>query len=132
MVAPAMDAHLAGGKPRAHMRNLSVSSSNALENFGHFEDVVQSKRVVVLLDYDGTLTPIVSDPSQVRTKLRSIQSVCSRQGGSARDSRLSRVRASSVRLVLFRACCCQALLSDHTRAVLTELAQPFVVGIVSG
>lgn len=89
LVAPAMDAHLAGGKPRAHMRNLSVSSSNALENFGHFEDVVQSKRVVVLLDYDGTLTPIVSDPSQVRTKLRSIQCVCSRQGGAARNSRLS-------------------------------------------
>lgn len=50
---------------RANMRNLSVSSSNALDNFGSFEDVIKSKRVVVLLDYDGTLTPIVNDPSQV-------------------------------------------------------------------
>lgn len=47
------------------MRHLSVSSSNALENFGTFEDVLRTKRVVVLLDYDGTLTPIVNDPSQV-------------------------------------------------------------------
>jgi trehalose-6-phosphatase len=50
---------------RAGMRHLSVSSSNALENFGTFEDVLRTKRVVVLLDYDGTLTPIVNDPSQV-------------------------------------------------------------------
>ena len=52
-------------RDRANMRNLSVNSSNALDNFGSFEDVIKSKRVVVLLDYDGTLTPIVNDPSQV-------------------------------------------------------------------
>lgn len=63
LVAPAMEPH--GGKTRAHMRQLVVSSSNALEHFGHFEEVVRKKHLVVLLDYDGTLTPIVSDPSQV-------------------------------------------------------------------
>lgn len=71
------------------MRHLSVSSSNALENFGTFEDVLRTKRVVVLLDYDGTLTPIVNDPSQ-------------------------------------------ALLPSRTRDILTELAELFTVGIVSG
>lgn len=74
---------------RAGMRHLSVSSSNALENFGTFEDVLRTKRVVVLLDYDGTLTPIVNDPSQ-------------------------------------------ALLPSRTRDILTELAELFTVGIVSG
>ncbi len=47
------------------MRKISVASSNALEHFGALEAaVLRAKRVVVLLDYDGTLTPIVNDPSQ--------------------------------------------------------------------
>lgn len=48
------------------MRKISVDSSNALEHFPALESGVlgKAKRVVVLLDYDGTLTPIVNDPSQ--------------------------------------------------------------------
>lgn len=45
-------------------RCLSVSTSNALENFGKLEDLLQTRRLVLLLDYDGTLTPIVNDPSK--------------------------------------------------------------------
>jgi len=52
------------GRKPSHKRQLSVSSSNVLDNMGCLEDVVRSKRVVVLLDYDGTLTPIVSDPAK--------------------------------------------------------------------
>ncbi|GAB5036137.1 trehalose-6-phosphate phosphatase [Nannochloropsis oceanica] len=52
------------GRLPNHKRRLSISSSNALENFECFQDVVKSKRVVVLLDYDGTLTPIVNDPAK--------------------------------------------------------------------
>lgn len=50
---------------RQHMRQLSISCSNALDNFAFFQSMTRNKKVVVLLDYDGTLTPIVNDPSQV-------------------------------------------------------------------
>jgi trehalose-phosphatase len=42
---------------------LSVSTANALENFGILEEEFRKHQVVVFLDYDGTLTPIVNDPS---------------------------------------------------------------------
>jgi trehalose 6-phosphate phosphatase len=35
-----------------------------LASYGNFLDAVAGKRVVVFLDYDGTLTPIVSKPDQ--------------------------------------------------------------------
>lgn len=41
---------------------LSVSNANALENFDELQTRFQNHRLVVFLDYDGTLTPIVSDP----------------------------------------------------------------------
>ena len=47
------------------MRKISVDSSNALEHFdATLGPVLRAKRVVVLLDYDGTLTPIVNDPAK--------------------------------------------------------------------
>jgi hypothetical protein len=45
-------------------RCLSVSTSNALDNFAVLEALLRSRRLVLLLDYDGTLTPIVNDPSK--------------------------------------------------------------------
>eukprot|EP00903_Cladosiphon_okamuranus_P009996 g9481.t2 len=47
-----------------HQRQLSVSSSNALEMFAVMEEVLKHRKLVLLLDYDGTLTPIVEDPSK--------------------------------------------------------------------
>eukprot|EP00752_Nemacystus_decipiens_P005687 g5147.t1 len=61
-----------------HQRQLSVSSSNALEMFAVMEAVLQHRKLVLLLDYDGTLTPIVKDPSKallserVRTVLKEL------------------------------------------------------------
>mmetsp|Transcript_19399 Transcript_19399/g.28725 ORF Transcript_19399/g.28725 Transcript_19399/m.28725 type:complete len:414 (+) Transcript_19399:184-1425(+) len=59
-------------------RDLSLSDNNALGNFQFFEDLLHSKQLVILLDYDGTLTPIVNDPSkalitpEVREVLKSL------------------------------------------------------------
>lgn len=44
--------------------HLSVSTSNVLSQFEEFKSEVKGKRLVVFLDYDGTLTPIVNDPKQ--------------------------------------------------------------------
>lgn len=53
------------------MRKISVQSSNALEQFDTaLEPVLKAKRVVVLLDYDGTLTPIVNDPAKAHLPSR--------------------------------------------------------------
>lgn len=43
---------------------LSVSHANALTNFDMLQSRFDGHQVVVFLDYDGTLTPIVSDPSK--------------------------------------------------------------------
>ncbi|CAM9878723.1 unnamed protein product [Scytosiphon promiscuus] len=58
-----VDKMLRGLAPK-HQRQLSVSSSNALERFAVIEAVLCHRKLVLLLDYDGTLTPIVKDPSK--------------------------------------------------------------------
>lgn len=46
-------------------RRISVTQSNALDHFGVIESLLKNnKRLVLLLDYDGTLTPIVNDPAK--------------------------------------------------------------------
>ena len=47
-------------------RSLSLGSTNALANFGRVVEDIGDRDVLLLLDYDGTLAPIVNDPSQVR------------------------------------------------------------------
>lgn len=42
---------------------LSVTHANALDNFSLLRDRFANHRIVVFLDYDGTLTPIVNDPA---------------------------------------------------------------------
>lgn len=42
---------------------LSISHANALENFSELQALFRNHRLVVFLDYDGTLSPIVSDPA---------------------------------------------------------------------
>lgn len=51
---------------RANMKQIAVSSSNALLNFHDIliPQLQEKKEIIILLDYDGTLTPIVSDPSK--------------------------------------------------------------------
>ncbi|CAM9583480.1 unnamed protein product, partial [Chrysoparadoxa australica] len=62
----------------ARERCLSISTSNILENFPVLEELLEDHRLILLLDYDGTLTPIVSDPAQallneeVRATLREL------------------------------------------------------------
>ncbi|KAG5189920.1 trehalose-phosphatase-domain-containing protein [Tribonema minus] len=48
------------GRPKRE-RCLSVGSTNLLDNFHVLESLLKSRRLVLLLDYDGTLTPIVRD-----------------------------------------------------------------------
>lgn len=43
---------------------LSVSHANALTNFSALQTHFNGRRLVVFLDYDGTLTPIVNDPAK--------------------------------------------------------------------
>ncbi|TDH67513.1 hypothetical protein CCR75_008843 [Bremia lactucae] len=45
------------------IRRLSVTNANALANFSELEAHFRNHRLVVFLDYDGTLTPIVKDPA---------------------------------------------------------------------
>jgi len=66
--APWTDMEREFSRYKAHMKQLSISTSNALEQFSYFKERLRNKKVVVLLDYDGTLTPIVNDPSQVSLK----------------------------------------------------------------
>lgn len=51
---------------RANMKPIAVSSSNAMVNFENIirPQLAEKKEIIILLDYDGTLTPIVSDPSK--------------------------------------------------------------------
>uniref|UniRef100_M4B4M0 Trehalose 6-phosphate phosphatase n=1 Tax=Hyaloperonospora arabidopsidis (strain Emoy2) TaxID=559515 RepID=M4B4M0_HYAAE len=44
-------------------RRLSVTTANALTNFSELQSHFYGHRLVVFLDYDGTLTPIVNDPA---------------------------------------------------------------------
>ncbi|KAF4322109.1 hypothetical protein BBO99_00001206 [Phytophthora kernoviae] len=44
-------------------RRLSVTNANALANFSVLQARFRDHRLVVFLDYDGTLTPIVNDPA---------------------------------------------------------------------
>jgi trehalose-phosphatase len=68
----------------------SDTESNALALFDHeIISRIGARRLCILLDYDGTLTPIVADPSQ-------------------------------------------ALLSSGTRVLLTEVAELFTAGVVTG
>lgn len=48
--------------PRDRLSRLSITSTNAFELFDSISPLWEDKRLVVLLDYDGTLTPIVSNP----------------------------------------------------------------------
>lgn len=48
---------------------LSVSQANALTNFEHLREDMRSRRLVIFLDYDGTLTPIVCDPASAHLPL---------------------------------------------------------------
>ncbi|TMW62879.1 hypothetical protein Poli38472_005497 [Pythium oligandrum] len=50
-------------QPTRRMQRLSVSHANALANFDQFIAALAGRRLVIFLDYDGTLTPIVSDPA---------------------------------------------------------------------
>ena len=43
-------------------RRLSVTTANALTNFSALQAQFRAHRLVVFLDYDGTLTPIVRRP----------------------------------------------------------------------
>lgn len=47
-------------------RSLSLSSTNALANFERVVEDIGDRDMLLLLDYDGTLAPIVNDPSQVQ------------------------------------------------------------------
>ncbi|CAM9094298.1 unnamed protein product [Ascophyllum nodosum] len=58
-----LDVILKGLTPK-HQRQLSVSTSNALEMFPVLESFIKQRKLVLLLDYDGTLTPIVKDPAE--------------------------------------------------------------------
>lgn len=46
-------------------RTLSLGSTNALANFERILEDINGRELLLLLDYDGTLAPIVNDPSQV-------------------------------------------------------------------
>lgn len=62
---PSLAPSAAATAPIAHDRRprLSISHANALENFSELQALFKNHRLVVFLDYDGTLTPIVSDPA---------------------------------------------------------------------
>lgn len=59
---PTTTAATAPTNPMDRRPRLSVSNANALANFAQLQERFQNHRLVVFLDYDGTLTPIVSDP----------------------------------------------------------------------
>lgn len=62
-------AHDANGEPPQPQApplvrsRLSISHANALANFDVLKEHFKDHRLVVFLDYDGTLTPIVNDPA---------------------------------------------------------------------
>ncbi|KAL0589459.1 hypothetical protein ABG067_002363 [Albugo candida] len=45
-----------------NQRRLSISNANALKHFNTLRSKLENKQVVIFLDYDGTLSPIVNDP----------------------------------------------------------------------
>ena len=55
-------------KPLAHATPPASSSSrpHALHSFSDIASTLSGKQMAIFLDYDGTLTPIVSDPSAAR------------------------------------------------------------------
>jgi len=54
-----------GMRPRNPRRRLSNSTNNALENVDSILQLMsEARQVVILLDYDGTLTPIVNEPDR--------------------------------------------------------------------
>ncbi|RLN89655.1 hypothetical protein BBJ28_00003813, partial [Nothophytophthora sp. Chile5] len=67
-MAAAASPPAAGAEPAAidssrASRRLSVTNANALANFSVLQSHFRNHRLVVFLDYDGTLTPIVNDPA---------------------------------------------------------------------
>lgn len=44
------------------INRLSISETNALDRFPELRTAFQHKQLILFLDYDGTLTPIVADP----------------------------------------------------------------------
>ncbi|KAI9913486.1 hypothetical protein PsorP6_005387 [Peronosclerospora sorghi] len=56
-------AQSASGSSDKRPRRLSVTNANALANFNELQSHFRNHRLVVFLDYDGTLTPIVNDPA---------------------------------------------------------------------
>ena len=64
----------ASAQPHSHQRQLkhhrpassSSSKPHALQSFDTIASTLKGKQLAIFLDYDGTLTPIVSDPSQAR------------------------------------------------------------------
>lgn len=43
---------------------MQIKYPSALRAFDQMMNVAKGKRIVVFLDYDGTLSPIVADPDQ--------------------------------------------------------------------
>lgn len=43
---------------------LKENHPSALDNFEELMSIAKGKQIVVFLDYDGTLSPIVDDPDQ--------------------------------------------------------------------
>ena len=64
----------ASAQPHSHDRQLrqhkpatsSSSKPHALQSFDTIAGTLKGKQLAIFLDYDGTLTPIVSDPAQAR------------------------------------------------------------------
>mmetsp|Transcript_15230 Transcript_15230/g.30850 ORF Transcript_15230/g.30850 Transcript_15230/m.30850 type:complete len:365 (-) Transcript_15230:328-1422(-) len=53
---------------------LTAVRPNALKNFHDIEKLLEDRRLAIFLDYDGTLTPIVDDPSEAKisTNMRDV------------------------------------------------------------
>ncbi|KAG3120048.1 hypothetical protein PI124_g479 [Phytophthora idaei] len=54
---------LSANEQQRPSRRLSVTNANALANFSQLQAHFRDHRLVIFLDYDGTLTPIVNDPA---------------------------------------------------------------------
>jgi hypothetical protein len=85
----------AGAALTSRERCLSISSSSALLNFDVLEELLARRRLVLLLDYDGTLTPIVSNPSKA---------LLSEEVSCARCTHKHRTLTACCKLQLRRAC----------------------------
>jgi trehalose 6-phosphate phosphatase len=87
------------------LRSLSLTSTNALEHFDSIEQQMRGRSLLLLLDYDGTLSPIVSDPTKVR---------------------YLRILIALVQALP------QAYMPEDTRAVLREITRYHTTGIITG